>query len=288
MKTIINGVIAAMCIICMNGCSKENVNAPNVSASEVNLSTTNKVGRQLVIKVKTGDYYYPTSKALLWLPKSYNPNFANGYPLLICLGGIGQNGSSDINILLNDKTVAKRIAEGWDAEVINPKDGYRYKFIVFSPTKNEPNSWGWSAKAIKVMLNELEKQYNINRDRVYITGLSAGGWGLWSCITDDTTLCKKFAAIGPVSSAGADNPDKIPNVDKYGIACWNICGTYDSFYSLAVDYTQKINKNQPPISATLTSLDGVGHSAWVQAYDPTWKKNGINFYQWLIQYKRKR
>ncbi|HYJ64196.1 MAG TPA: hypothetical protein VEV62_10665, partial [Parafilimonas sp.] len=81
--------------------------------------------------------------------------------------------------------------------------------------------------------------------------------------------------------------DKITNVDKYGIACWNICGTADSFYGLAVNYTNTINKNKPPISATLTGLDGVGHSAWIEAYNPNWTKNGINFYQWLLQYRKR-
>ena len=286
MKPIVSGVIAVVCMLCMNACSKENVTAPKVSASQESFSNTNLVGRQQVITLQTGDHYYPTSQALLWLPKDYDKNRVWGYPLLISLGGIGQNGSSDINVLLNSQTVARRIADGWDAEAVNPANGFAYKFIVFSPTKNERNSWGWSAKAIKVMLSELKEKYNINNQRVYITGLSAGGWGLWSCMTDDTSLCKQFAAIGPVSSAGADHPDNIPNVDKYGIACWNICGTADSFYGLAVDYTKKINNNKPAIAASLTSLNGVGHSAWIQAYDPKWKPNGINFYQWLLQYRR--
>jgi predicted peptidase len=286
MKPTVNGIIAVVCVICMNACSKENVTTPKVSASEESLSTTNIVGRQQVITLNTGDHYYPTSQALLWLPTDYTEKRERGYPLLISLGGRGQNGSSDIHILLNSETVAKRIADGWNAEAVNPVNGINYRFIVFSPTKDESNSWGWSASAIKIMLSELKQKYNINNRRVYITGLSAGGWGLWSCITDDTSLCKQFAAIGPVSSAGSDHPDKITNIDKYGIACWNICGTADSFFGLAVNYTKIINTNKPPISATLTPLEGVGHSAWVQAYDPTWTQNGINFYQWLLQYKR--
>ncbi len=288
MKTIPYGIVAALCIISICGCTKENLSSPTaaVSTSEVSLSKTKIVGRQQVITIKTGDYYYPTSQALLWLPKNYDKKSEWGYPLLICLGGRGQNGSSDIRILLNTETVAKRIADGWDAQAVNPVNGRNYKFIVFSPTKDEPHSWGWSASAIKVMLSELKKKYNINNHRVYITGLSAGGWGLWSCITDDESLCQQFAAIGPVSSAGSDHPDKITNVDKYGIACWNICGTADSFYGLAVNYTKTINTNKPPISATLTGLDGVGHSAWVEAYNPNWTRNGINFYQWLLQYRK--
>lgn len=286
MKTTFASACFALTLL-LFGCSKENLPETNFSNTSESSAQTALVGRQQVITLATGDYYYPTSQALLWLPKNYKATSSKRYPLLISLGGISQNSSPDINVLLNDETVAKRIAEGWNGEAKNPVDNKTYQFIVFSPTKNEPNSWGWSAPGIKVMLSELKHMYNVDSTRIYITGLSSGGWGMWSCITDDTGLCKQFAAIGPVSSAGSDHPDKIPNVDKYGIACWNICGTADSFYGLAVNYTTTINNNKPPISATLTGLNGVGHSAWVQAYNPGWTSGGINFYQWLLKYKRK-
>jgi len=134
MKTIYYGVMAVVCLIFIFGCSKENVTSPVstvASASSIDDAKTQIVGRQKVITLKTGDYYYPTSKALLWLPNDYDKANAKGYPLLICLGGVGQNGSSDINVLLNTETVAKRIANGWNADAINPVNGKKYKFIVF-------------------------------------------------------------------------------------------------------------------------------------------------------------
>lgn len=232
MKTMFSS-FTVLFIVCAFGCSKDEILLTQANSNATSEATAkNIVGRQQVITINTGDYIYPTSKALLWLPQNYNSKSSKRYPLLISLGGIGQNGSPDINILLNTETVAKRIADGWNAEAINPVTGKKLSFIVFSPTKNEPNSWGWSANGIKVMLSELKRLYNVDSTRIYITGLSAGGWGLWSCVTDDTSLCKQFAAIGPVSSAGSDHPDKISNIDKYGIACWNICGTADSFTGL--------------------------------------------------------
>ena len=286
MKPIfINALVAMSIFLC--SCSKQEAELNKVTASTSNLSTaTTIVGRQQVITLATGDYYYPTSQALLWLPLVYDSTATKRYPLIISLGGIGQNGSSDINVLLNDSTIAKRIANGWNPSAVNPVDKKTYRFIVFSPTKNEPNSWGWSNAAIKVMLSELKQKYLIDTTRIYITGLSAGGWGTWTCVTEDTSLCKQFAALGFVSSAGCDDTANITNIDKYGIATWNICGTADSFYGLAVDYTNRINTHNPPIPAILTGLPGVGHSAWVQAYNPAWTANGVSFYQWLLKYKR--
>jgi predicted peptidase len=270
-------------------CKKEVKPVQSVQSSDISeIQVIGTVGRQQEINISTSDYTYPTSKALLWLPKGYSvkPNTAV-YPLLICLDGVGEQGT-DINLLLHQGTVAKRIADGWNATAKNPLTKKAKQFIVFTPQCPIPGGWGWSAPHIKTMLNELKATYRIDTTSIYITGYSAGGWGLWSCITDDESLCKQFAAIGPVSTASADHPEKITNVNKYGIACWNICGTADAFYTNAVNYTNIINSNNPPIQAKLTGLQGVGHNAWNFAYDPNWRVDNVNFYEWLLQYRRKK
>ena len=267
-------------------CTKESSQV--MKSSEISLAKKPPlVGRQQQITVPTGDYTYPNSQALLWLPTGYNnPNKANKtYPLIIALDGVGEQGT-DINLLFHTGTIAKHISDGWDPSAVDPVTGKTFKFIVFTPQCPITNGWGWSAPHIKTMLAYLKANYRININRVYITGYSAGGWGLWSCMTDDESLCKQFAAIGPVSSASADHPDKIPNVDKYGIACWSICGTDDGFYTNSVSYSNIINSNKPPVPAKLTGLQGVGHSAWNQAYDINWRVNNKNFFEWLLQYHK--
>lgn len=264
-------------------CTKETVNT--VKASETNfIKTSELIGRQQQVTVPTGDHTYPTSQALLWLPVNYNKT-TNTYPLIIALDGTGEQGT-DINLLLNSGTIARRIADGWDATAVNPLNSKTYRFIVFTPQCPIPNGWGWSCKHIKRMLDYLKTNYRINTSRIYITGYSAGGWGLWSCITDNNSVCKQFAAIGPISSASADHPDKITNVDKYKIACWSICGTADGFYKNSVNYTNIINADSPRIAAILTGLQGVGHSAWIQAYDTSWRIDNKNFFEWLLQYHK--
>lgn len=263
-------------------CTKE---SPAIVQSFENSSArATLIGRQQQIKLSTGDFTYPTSQALLWLPVDYDSN-TNRFPLIIALDGTGEQGP-DINLLLDSGTIARRIADGWNATAVNPVNGKTFKFIVFTPQCPITNGWGWSYRQVKHMLTTLKATYRIDTTRIYITGYSAGGWGLWSCITDDTDLCKQFAAIGPVSSASADHPDKITHVDKYGIACWNICGTADAFYTNAVQYTNIINSDKPPIPAVLTSLKDVGHSAWIQAYDTSWRVDKKNFFEWLLQYHK--
>ncbi|MEP6682466.1 MAG: hypothetical protein ABJA35_04365 [Parafilimonas sp.] len=284
MKKLLSFVFAAVSIFGVASCTKESSQAVTASATSL-VKRSNLVGRQQQITIATGDYTYPTSQALLWLPPGYINNKGQGFPLIIALDGVGEQGT-DINLLFHTGTIAQRIADGWNPSAINPLTGKNTRFIVFTPQCPISNGWGWSCPHIKTMLSILKSTYKIDTTRIYITGYSAGGWGMWSCVTDDESLCKQFAAIGPVSSASADHPDNIPNVDKYGIACWSICGMDDGFYGNSVNYTNIINSNNPPIPALLTGLQGVGHSAWNQAYDPSWRVNNKNFYEWLLQYHK--
>ncbi|MEP6467298.1 MAG: hypothetical protein ABJB05_13395 [Parafilimonas sp.] len=285
MRKLSSFAFILMSFFCALSCTKESSDV--VKSSETNLVNRNSagyVGRQQQITIATGDYTYPTSQALLWLPGGYNQS-KNSFPLIIALDGVGEQGT-DINLLLHTGTIAQHIANGWNPKAINPLTGKTSRFIVFTPQCPIANGWGWSCPHIKTMLGILKATYRIDTTRIYITGYSAGGWGMWSCVTDDISLCQQFAAIGPVSSASADHPENIPNVDKYGIACWSICGLDDGFYGNSVNYTNIINSNNPPIPALLTGLQGVGHSAWNQAYDTSWRVNNKNFFEWLLQYHK--
>ena len=294
MKAYFVATFAAFFIALISGCKKdtESIDQHYVTAysTDNDFVSSGTLGRQKIIQLPTGDYTYPVSQALLWVPHSYSADNDKKkkqvYPLIINLYGQEQTGTN-LQLLLKNHTMSEYIAQGFNANAVNPVDHKTYSFFVCSPQC--PVLWGWSAPQVEVMLKELQKKLPIDNSRIYITGFSAGGWGLWSCMTDDDKLTKQIAAIVPMSSAAADHPDKITNVDKYGIACLNVCGDQDAFYTNAVDYTNIINSDKPPIPAILNTLKGVGHSAWVQAYDPTWKQtNGLNIYEWMLQYKNKK
>lgn len=291
MRNCVRILLAALFFVVSVSC-KKNIEPPVsgqvVSASENNnlLKTYGILGRQYIVNLPTGDYNYKTSQALLWAPPAFlqNPGTKQKFPLIINLYGQGQCGTN-LNLMLQGNTMSEYISDGFNAIAKNPKDGKTYSFFICSPQC--PTSWGWSAPQVNVMLQTLIDSLPIDQTRIYITGFSCGGWGLWSCMTDNNSLTKKFAAIVPISSAAADHPDKITNVDKYGIACLNICGDQDAFYPNAVSYTNIINSNKPPIPAVLKTLKGVGHSAWVQAYDPNWEQiNNMNIYEWMLQYHK--
>jgi predicted peptidase len=282
-------IFFAALLLLFTSCEKDSAITSNDIASSgenINANATTLIGRQQVISLPTGSKTYPVSQALLWTPATYQKSLKSGkiYPLIINLYGQGCCGT-DLNKMLKGKTMSWYISEGFNATAVNPSDGIKYEFFVCSPQC--PVSWGWSAPHVYNMLAQLKKSYPVDTTRIYITGFSCGGWGLWSCMTDNDNLTKQFAAIIPISSASANHPDRLTNVGKYKIACLNICGDQDGFYPNAVKYTKIINAANPPISAKLNTLPGVKHNAHRYAYDSTWETmDGINIYEWMLQYKR--
>ena len=254
------------------------------------------VGRQKVDQYPTTAYGTKTY-GLTWLPTDYNTT-TQTYPLIIFLHGSGEcgDGVSGLSRLIST-ALPKKIADGWNPEARNPADGKTYKFIVVSPQAPSSAQWSYSYSHVRNILEDVKKRYRVDVNRIYITGLSAGGAGTWSSVTNDGAFTSTIAAITPVSSVGVNNGAvERPNIPfisgKYGVKVWAICGAEDSFYGKDGDYINLINNGtpKPTVLAVRTGIPGAGHSgaAWNTAYDPNWRSNTFNknMYEWFLQYSR--
>lgn len=225
------------------------------------------------------------TNAVLYLPPEYDS--VQRFPLIIYLHGKGGSGK-DIEKLLNtSESLCGKIDRGeWIPRAINPKDGKQYKFIVFCP---QAPQWSYQYVHLKYMLPALLKKYMIDTTRIYITGVSAGGYGLWTCVSDDTYFIKQIAAVLPVSAVSVEQyrePEIRENVKEYSLPVWNICGTADAWYKEALRYDTLINNANPPIPAKLTGVVNGGHTVAGTAYDTTWKIDSMNVFEWMLQYNR--
>jgi Secretion system C-terminal sorting domain/PKD domain len=245
---------------------------------------------------------YPVSAAgaltygLTYIPADYDP--AKKYPLIIFLHGSGEGGDgvSGLNNLVN-QGLPWWIARGFKPSAVSPVDGLTYEFIVCSP--QAPAFWQWSYdfNEIQYMVPDILNRYSIDQSRMYVTGLSAGGSGTWSCMTHDPAFAMKFAAIMPNSDAGFNNtPLEAPFLHDitsvYGVPVWCVDGALDGLHGHTTLYLDTINAGPPPANpqAVQTLIAGAGHSAaaWDSAYSPTWRSNVFNqtAYEWFLRYKR--
>lgn len=250
------------------------------------------VGRQLIdqYKISSGG---TLTYGLTWLPTGYTssaPSFK--YPLIIFLHGSGEAGSGTGGLSnLIGTGLPQKIAAGFDVHAISPLNGQDYKFIVCSP--QAPN-WSYSYPQLQYIIPDIISRYKVDPNMVYITGLSAGGEGTWSAVTNSDPFTEKFAAIAPVSStdlSSAAQEAKLHDIIKiHLVKAWTICGSSDAWLSTAYKYQGLVNTDFPIPKMMVTEIPGAGHdaSAWNTAYDPAWRTNGwgMNMYEYFLNFPR--
>lgn len=194
---------------------------------------------------------------LIYLPENYSAT-GDKVPFMLFLHGRGEsNGPLSI--------VAKwgpprRLAAG-----------EQMKYLVVSPQC--PRESFWSAddqqKRLLELLVHIKKNYNIDSDRMYLTGLSMGGFGTWRLAADHPEM---FAAAAPICGRG--NPEDGAKLTKLPIWAWH--GTEDGAVPLSgsVDMVEAI-KAAGGAKVRLTTLEHIGHFSWQAAYQSN------DLYSWL-------
>ena len=185
------------------------------------------------------------------------------YPLLIFLHGSGERGND------NEKHI-KHIKE----MVTLNANRMKYPCFVVAPQCPEKSKWieayntALSAKPAKPMqmfislLEKILKEYPVDPSRIYITGVSMGGYGTWELIS---RYPEKFAAAVPVCGGGDEKmAAKIKN-----IPIWAFHGAKDN--TVPPEKSRNMIKALQNAGASpgYTEYPDVEHPSWVHAYkDP--------------------
>ncbi|MGX5819041.1 PKD domain-containing protein [Chitinophaga lutea] len=218
-----------------------------------------------------------------YLPAGYATSGIK-YPVILFVHGVGelQSAGAPLSAVLRNG-LPRFINEGKfpNAFTVN---GQQYSFIVISPQfKNWPN-----AVDCKKLIDYLSTQLRIDMDRVYITGLSMGGGVTWGAISEVPDLAKGYAAAVPVAGAYKPTEALAANIAKATIAVWALHNKGDdnpgTAAQFSIDWVNYINKANPNPPARLTLFDATGHGGWEKAYDPNYREEGKNIYEWMLQY----
>lgn len=246
-------------------------------------------GDQTIINVPI-DGSGTTEQAILHLPDDYATSTTK-YPLLVFLHGTGEGGTNPATIYTSSSAggPAYIIAQGqWPSSFVNPADKQSYKFIVVSPQST--NGWSTYAGQLDFVLTYLFNTYRVDPSRLYLTGISAGGEGITEyCGAIDgngnpVTTTHKVAAMVPMSAvtnAPTMNPiaQNIANSDIY---YWGFGSLTDVWGVHTIQIQQQIDVDKANLAISTTYAGG--HCCWEQFYTPTYTQNGMNIYQWMLQY----
>ena len=195
---------------------------------------------------------------LLYLPQDYNKDTAKLWPLMVFLHGSGEAGTDVQKVKVNGPP--KLIEQG-----------KQYPFIVVSP--QAPENEGWEPQVIIRLIKGLQQQYKVDKERIYLTGLSMGGFGTWNIASKFPTM---FAAIAPICGGG--DTTEVMKLKRMPVWCFH--GAKDNVVSPEQSYrmVRALKKFNPDVK--LTIYPDAGHDSWTPAYD------NDSLYAWMLQQKK--
>jgi predicted peptidase len=147
----------------------------------------------------------------------------------------------------------------------------RFDFVLLAPQC--PKDQWWSSDSLIKLLDETVHKYAVDTNRIYLTGLSMGGFGTWGLACAHP---ERFAAIAPICGGG--EPDMACNLKD--VPVWAFHG--------ARDETVPLRKSQDMVEAVsacggdakLTVYPEAGHDSWTQTYD------NQELYDWFLEHRK--
>lgn len=161
-------------------------------------------------------------------------------------------------------------------------------FIAIQPTKG-PASWKWVVQMLDSIFSK--PAFRADPNRFYLSGLSYGAASIFDYIKNTPAdLFRLPAAVIPMSiTTNAQCGDFYANTDylcgtdlRYeNIPAWGFAGSGDSHFGKMKRFFQRLI--EAGYNARWTTYQG-GHCCWGNFYNPDYRENGKNVYDWAIQY----
>ncbi|MBN2592670.1 MAG: prolyl oligopeptidase family serine peptidase [Sedimentisphaerales bacterium] len=198
-------------------------------------------------------------KYLLFLPEGYGKE-QKRWPLMLFLHGAGERGD-DLN---------KVKVHGPPKIVETRKD---FPFIVVSPQCPEDDWWTKKTEMLINLLDDIIARYDVDTQRVYLTGLSMGGYGSWALASE---YPDRFAAAVPICGGG----NRIMSIFLKDTPIWAFHGAKDSVVPVEESKEMVEAINARGGNAKLTIYPEANHDSWTETY------NNQEVYDWLLEHRR--
>ena len=202
------------------------------------------------------------------------------YPLVIFLHGAGERGNDNQAQLLHGaKTfVSPKHQKARPAFVLAPQCPTGKKWVNINwklKSNKQPDTISIPLEMVIQLIKSMKDSLPIDSNRIYITGLSMGGFGTWDAITRYPDL---FAAAVPVCGGGDEaTAGKLKNMPL-----WVFHGDADKVIYLerSTNMVEAIKKTGNK-KIKYTIYPKVGHDSWTQTYA------NEEVHKWLFHQRKK-
>lgn len=199
---------------------------------------------------------------LITTPTGFDPA-KESLPLIVFLHGMGERGN-DI-----EKVKVHGIPKLFSAD----PDYKGLRVVTVSPQCPETTVWNYVPDELIHLVERVIAEYNIDRDRVSLTGLSMGGYGTWEL---GSRYPEYFSALAPICGGAScehlgslsNKPVRVFHSDDDPVVPF-------SESERAVE-ALKARGGHPEF----TVYHGCGHGSWVAAYEQS------DLIEWLVAQKR--
>lgn len=230
--------------------------------------------------VTIGSHSFPY---VVYIPREWTAD--RSWPVVLFLHGAGERGSDG----------RRQMQIGVSAAIRSAPE--RVPALVVLPQAPAEERWiGAPADAAMKALEEVVREYRGDRERIYLTGLSLGGFGTWHLALTNPGV---FAALVPVCGGIVPNgsapsvrqsPLTMSAQDPYALTAkqlrnlpiWMYHGSEDTV--IRASESRKMQEALRAVGGDVryTELEGVGHNAWDRAY------GDAEMWKWLFAQKRRR
>jgi predicted peptidase len=234
-------------------------------------------------------------KYLLSLPTGYDAEPGRRWPVLLFLHGGGERGTDPWLVAQHGPpklirgpvaapatTTTRAAAEASTETVARRETAARMlkeQFIVVSPQC--PEGASWDDVAVLALLDEILAQHRADASRVYLTGLSLGGYGTWSVGLKNP---QRFAAIVPVCGGGQRRDIRTRVRENKSVitslGVWAFHGAKDATVPIEESEVLVNDLRRAGNEVRFTVYPDAGHDSWTQTYA------NPDLYAWMLQHRR--
>jgi len=236
------------------------------SADAVSIEPGKQLPQTVLLAVGQEGDRRETIRYMLFVPADYARQ-AKPWPLLLFLHGLGEASHDNLELV---KTHGP-------AKIVESRPDF--PFVVVTPQLSPPAGGiadvptAWKPEPLIALLDHVMAQVRIDPTRVYVTGLSMGGYGTWRLVA---AYPERFAAAVPICGGG--EPEAMACALRR-VPIWAFHGARDTVVPLkrTLDMVHAVRRAGGNVR--LTVYPDVEHNSWAPTYD-----NPV-VYDWLLSHR---
>ena len=244
-------------------------------------SLTNKISSNVIDRFKQKVFKKRNNESLNYrLAEPMNIKRKEKYPMLVFLHGADGRGNDNIQQLYD----ANAIGAFSKQNIID-----EFQSFIFVPQVPQNERWvntNWNTSNYKrgkisnsmqltfeALDSILKKNRSIDKKRIYIMGLSMGGWGTWDAIQRRPNF---FAAAVPICGGG--DVSYVKDISFMPIWAWH--GKDDSVINIERSSEMVLALNEMSNQTKFTEVENRGHDSWIDVW------NNKEVWKWLYRQKK--